>query len=248
MKTIIAIPARLESSRFPRKILADLCGKPVIQWVYEVAKRADISDGIYVLVDAVETENVVKSFGARAIMTSPDCYCGTARIVSIIDRIDADFIVNIQGDEPLLDPGVLVEMVERAKTNTADIITPIFRITEVEDIDNQSLSKVAVAANGRALYFSRSPIPFVRGIEKEKWLDKHRFFGHVGVYGYKRHVLENYNKLSRSELETAESLEQLRFLDNGYSIDTIIVKRPTIGIDTPDDLRRAKKSIETSQL
>ncbi|MDR0742723.1 MAG: 3-deoxy-manno-octulosonate cytidylyltransferase [Puniceicoccales bacterium] len=239
MKTIVAIPARLGATRFPRKVLADLGGKPMIQHVYEKAKQANITDDVYVLVDSVEVENVVRSFGGKSIMTSSECHCGTDRIVSVLDQMQADFIVNVQGDEPLLDSQSLIALCERAKTSRADIITPVFKITDFADIDNPSRVKVVVCQGGKALYFSRSPIPFVRGVEKSKWLTHHQFWGHIGVYGYRRAILENYKNLHASALETAESLEQLKFLDNGYTIDTVVAKCPTIGIDTPEDLKKA---------
>lgn len=211
----------------------------MIQHVYEKAKQANIANDVYVLVDSVEVENVVCSFEGKSIMTSPECHCGTDRIVSILDQIQADFIVNVQGDEPLLDPRSLIAICERAKTSQADIITPIFKITDLADIDDPSRVKVVVCQSGKALYFSRSPIPFIRGVEKSMWLTHHQFWGHIGVYGYRRGVLENYKNLHTSTLETAESLEQLKFLDNGYTIDTVIAKYPTIGIDTPEDLKKA---------
>jgi 3-deoxy-manno-octulosonate cytidylyltransferase (CMP-KDO synthetase) len=248
MRTAIAIPARLASVRFPRKILADLCGKPMIQHVYEAVKRSGVSDEIYILVDSAETEDVVKSFGANAIMTSPNCYCGTDRIVSVLDQIGGDFIVNVQGDEPFIDRKILIGIRDRALVSSADIITPIFRITDPADIDDPCRVKVVIKQNGCALYFSRSPIPFIRGVDRSEWLAKGKFFGHIGVYGYRRHTLENYHNLLKSELEAAESLEQLRFLDNGYAIDTAMAERPTIGIDTRDDLQKAIDYIKASQL
>jgi 3-deoxy-manno-octulosonate cytidylyltransferase (CMP-KDO synthetase) len=239
MKTIVAIPARLGSTRFPKKVLANLGGKPMIQHVYEKAKQANIANDIYVLVDSVEVENAVRAFGGKSLMTSSECHCGTDRIVSILDQMQADLIVNVQGDEPLLDPQSLIAVCERAKTSQADIITPIFKITDFADIDDPSRVKVVVCQSGKALYFSRSPIPFIRGVEKSKWLTHHQFWGHIGVYGYRRRILENYRNLHASTLETAESLEQLKFLENGYTIDTVIAKCPTIGIDTPEDLKKA---------
>ncbi|MDR1595707.1 MAG: 3-deoxy-manno-octulosonate cytidylyltransferase [Puniceicoccales bacterium] len=247
MKTTIAIPARLASSRFPGKVLADLCGKPVIQWVYEAAQRANIGGSIHILVDSKEVESVAKSFCDSVIMTSPDCHCGTARIVSALDKIDGDFVINIQGDEPLLDSKILAAVSEHAHTSSADIVTPIFKITDAKDIWEPSLVKVAVCRDGRALYFSRSPIPFLRGIERSKWLENFQFFGHIGMYGYRRSVLENYENLHESALELAESLEQLRFLDNGYTIDTIVVNSQTIGVDTPADLQSAIAHVNASQ-
>jgi 3-deoxy-manno-octulosonate cytidylyltransferase (CMP-KDO synthetase) len=226
--------------RFPGKILANLCGKPVIRWVYEIAERARVADAIYILVDSEEVETVAREFCPNVIVTPPECYCGTARIVHALDQIDGDFIINVQGDEPLLDHRILVALSERARSSTANIITPIFKIIDESHMDDPSLVKVAVCHNGLALYFSRSPIPFVRGVAKKKWLENFQFFGHIGVYGYRRAVLENYNNLHESALEAAESLEQLRFLDNGYTIDTVVADAPTIGIDTPANLEEAR--------
>lgn len=199
-----------------------------------------MADAIYILVDSEEVEAVAKEFCSNVLMTSPDCHCGTARIVSVLDRIEADFLINVQGDEPLLDPKILVAIGKRAQSSEADIITPIFKIVDKTHLEEPSLVKVAVCHDGRALYFSRSPIPFVRGVDRSKWLENFQFFGHIGVYGYRRTVLENYSNLHESALEMAESLEQLRFLDNGYTIDTVVADMPTVGIDTPADLEHAK--------
>ncbi|MDR1413434.1 MAG: 3-deoxy-manno-octulosonate cytidylyltransferase [Puniceicoccales bacterium] len=244
MKIAIAIPARFASQRFPKKLLADLCGKPVIQHVYETAKRADVTDRVYILVDSEEVASIAKTFCDTVLMTSPECYCGTDRIVSVLDKIDGDFLVNVQGDEPLLDPKVLVGLCEHAKISQADIVTPIFKIVDASDISDPGRVKVVVRRDGRALYFSRSAIPFVRGVEEQNWLGHHQFFGHIGVYGYRRAVLENYKNLFESRLELAESLEQLKFLDNGYTIDTIVASSPSIGIDTPEDLEKARIYME----
>jgi 3-deoxy-manno-octulosonate cytidylyltransferase (CMP-KDO synthetase) len=246
METAIAIPARLASSRFPKKVLANLYGKPVIQWVYEAACRAHIGP-VHILVDSAEVEKAARSFCDNVTMTSPDCCCGTARIASVLTRIGGDFIVNVQGDEPLLNYQTLVTLNEHAKISKADIVTPIFRITDASDVGNPALVKVAVCGNGRALYFSRSPIPFVRGVDRDKWLENYPLFGHIGVYGFRRAVLENYGNLRESTLESAESLEQLRFLDNGYTIDTVIADGPTVGIDIPADMQRAMEHIGISQ-
>jgi 3-deoxy-manno-octulosonate cytidylyltransferase (CMP-KDO synthetase) len=241
VKIAIAIPARLGSIRLPRKVLADLCGKPMIQRVYEIALAAAVCDGVFVLVDSVEVEDAVQAFGGRTIMTSPDCRCGTERIASVLDQISGDFIVNLQGDEPLLDCRVLRTICAEAAANDADIVTPIFKITTAVDLDDPARVKVALCGDGRALYFSRSPIPFVRGVEKSQWLAKFQFWGHIGVYGYRRSVLQNYNNFSNSALEAAESLEQLRFLENGYSIYTVVADSPTIGVDRAEDLAEVAK-------
>ncbi len=244
MNYSIVIPARIGSTRFPRKVLASLCNKPVIQHVYERTIESGITSDITILTDSDEIVNVAKSFGAAAIMTSPDCCCGTERIASVLNKISGNFIINIQGDEPLLDPQTVISTAERAQSSTADVITPIFKICDIDDIDNPNRVKVAVGVSGQALYFSRSPIPFVRGIEHSQWLQNNTFYGHIGVYGYRRHVLEQYTNLKNGQLETAESLEQLRLLENGYKIDTVIVNKPDIGVDTPEDLTKAEDFLQ----
>lgn len=244
MNYSIVIPARIGSTRFPRKILANLCGKPVIQHVYERAIESGVTSDVTILTDSDEIVNVAKSFGATSIMTSTDCCCGTERIASVLNKTSGDFIINIQGDEPLLDPQTIIAIAERAQSSTADVITPVFKICNIDDIDNPNRVKVAVGFFGQALYFSRSPIPFVRGIEHSQWLQNNTFYGHVGVYGYHRHVLEQYTNLKNGQLETAESLEQLRLLENGYKIDTVVVNKPSIGIDTPEDLIKAEKFLQ----
>ncbi|MDR1413645.1 MAG: 3-deoxy-manno-octulosonate cytidylyltransferase [Puniceicoccales bacterium] len=247
MKIAIAIPARFASVRFPKKVLADLCGKPMLQHVYEVATKANAAAEIYILVDSEEVATVARSFCGQVLMTSPECCCGTDRIASALDKIDGDFIVNLQGDEPLLDPKILTDLCRHAKVSSADILTPIFKIIDASDINDPARVKVVVRRDGRALYFSRSPIPFLRGVEQQNWIKHHQFFGHIGVYGYRRSVLENYKNLSPSALELAESLEQLKLLDNGYAIDTIMAASPSIGIDTPEDLERAKLHLKSAK-
>lgn len=244
MNYSIVIPARIGSTRFPRKVLANLCGKPVIQHVYERAIQSGITTDITILTDSEEITTIAHSFGAKTIMTSPQCCCGTERIASVLNKIPGDFIINIQGDEPLLDHNIIISIAEHAKSSTADIITPVFKINNLNDIDNPNRVKVAVGVSGQALYFSRSPIPFVRGTERLKLIETHAFYGHIGVYGYHRRVLQQYASLQTGRLETAESLEQLRFLENGYKIDTIKVDTPSIGIDTQEDLIAAEHILQ----
>ena len=247
MKCSIVIPARIGSVRFPRKVLANLCGKPIVQHVYENAKAAKITDDISILTDSEDIANVVKSFGGKVLMTSADCKCGADRIASVIDKIDGDLVINVQGDEPLLKPDIIAKVAKLANRSSASILTPIYKIREQSELDNPNRVKVAVGANMRAVYFSRSPIPFLRDVEKSQWLQKADFWGHIGIYGYTRSVLENYKNLKPSILEQYESLEQLRFLENGYSIDVVVVESSSIGIDFPSDLQVAEEMLRMRQ-
>ena len=247
VKCSIVIPARIGSVRFPRKVLANLCGKPIVQHVYENAKAAKITDDISILTDSEDIANVVKSFGGKVLMTSADCKCGADRIASVIDKIDGDLVINVQGDEPLLRPDIIAEVAKLANRSSASIFTPVYKIREQSELDNPNRVKVAVGANMRAVYFSRSPIPFLRDVEKSQWLKKADFWGHIGVYGYIRSVLENYKNFKPSILEQYESLEQLRFLENGYSIDVVVVESSSIGIDFPSDLQIAEEMLRMRQ-
>ena len=245
MNVSIVIPARLKSSRFPNKILANLCGKPVLRHVWERVVSATTADEVLILADSDITIEAAKSWGAQVLMTPESCDSGTERIVSVLDKICGDLIINVQGDEPFVDMDIVKNIISAAKNSDADIFTPIFKIKSSEEIFNPNRVKCVVSHNNRALYFSRSAIPFVRD-EKEtnKWIEHCDFFGHIGIYGYKRHVLENYNNLLDGKLDHIEKLEQLRMLENGYAIETILAKEGTIGIDTPEDLLLAAKALQ----
>lgn len=243
MKTIAIIPSRLASTRLPRKVLADICGKPLVQHVWERVSRAKNIDAVIVATDSPEVVQVVAGWGGRALLTDPNCQSGTERIASLLDHLNADLILNVQGDEPLVDSDMLDALVARWKSSPCDLITPVYRITSVDDLVNPNVVKVARAQDGRALYFSRSPIPYVRDWPQEKWLEHQAFWGHIGVYGYRKQVLAKYAELPISPLQAAESLEQLRFLEAGYTFQTVETTYHSIAVDTQADLERVRRII-----
>ena len=239
-KTAIIIPARYGSSRLEGKPLLKVAGKSVIQWVYEKAKASKYADMIIVATDDERIYNEVKSFGGEVEMTSVDHKCGSDRIMEVVSRHpEIAYICNLQGDEPLIKPESIDEVIKNVKEDEqADISTLIRVLTDDEEINNPNLVKCVIDKNNFALYFSRSKIPFERntGIAK--------FYGHLGIYGYKRAALEAMTTLDQTPLEKTESLEQLRALENGMKIKTSIVDFVPVGIDTREDLEKFKQIIE----
>ncbi len=243
MKFIGLIPARYASTRFPGKPLAILAGKPVIQHVYEQAVK--VLDAVYVATDDERIYNKVEEFGGRAVMTSTEHHSGTDRIEEALEKVggDYDVVVNIQGDEPFIAQSqieTLCRCFDNADTQIATLGKPF---ETIEAAENSNSPKIVLDDKGFAMYFSRSIIPFCRGIEKTEWLKKYPFLKHLGIYAYRTEVLREITKLPQSSLELAESLEQLRWLQNGYRIKVGITNVETVGIDTPDDLRRAEAFI-----
>lgn len=236
MTAVVCIPARLASSRFPRKVLALLDGKPLLQHVYQNAQASRLAARTYILADSNEVRTVAEGFGATVLMTSPDCPSGTARIASALDRIEGDIIVNVQGDEPLLQAVVIDAMIERLQQGDAGVATPVVRITDPADLDNPNIVKVARTDSGRALYFSRSAIPHVRDVPRSEWLGGAQFWAHVGLYAYRRPVVAQYGALPEGRLEALERLEQLRLLEAGITIDAVEVETLAHGVDIPEDL------------
>ncbi len=247
MKFIGIIPARYASTRFPGKPLAMLGGKPVIQHVYEkVAKSLETA---YVATDDERIFNTVKSFGGNVVMTRKDHKSGTDRIEEAIEKIggDWDVVVNVQGDEPFVAKSQLdtiCHCFDDASTQIATLGKPF---TSMEAVENPNSPKIVVDNQGFAMYFSRSVIPFVRGKEKAEWLLHYPFLKHLGIYAYRKEVLKEITQLPQSSLELAESLEQLRWLQNGYKIKVGTTDVETVGIDTPEDLQRAEEFLKLSQ-
>lgn len=241
MPVSAVIPARLGSTRLPRKVLADIAGRPLIWHVWNRVRQATRVEQILVATDADEVRSAVESWGGQAVMTSPDCRSGTHRIASIVQQLSGRFVLNVQGDEPLLDPTLLDALVNRWEESSAAIITPIYRMPGAAELFDPNIVKVVRAADGSALYFSRSPVPYVRDVPTGQWLERHTFWGHVGVYGYAREVLEQYEHLPASVLEDTERLEQLRFLEAGYRIQTVVTDYRPIAVDTPEDLARVRE-------
>lgn len=243
MKFIGLIPARYASTRFPGKPLALLNGKPVIQHVYEQA--AKVLDAVYVATDDERIYNKVLAFGGKAVMTSAEHHSGTDRIEEALEKVGGDFdvVVNIQGDEPFIAQSQIETLCQCFVDKATQIATLGKPFECIEAAENPNSPKIVVDNRGYALYFSRSIIPFVRGTERQDWLSKYPFLKHLGIYAYRTNVLKEITKLPQSSLELAESLEQLRWLQNGYRIKVGLTDVETVGIDTPDDLQRAEEFI-----
>lgn len=239
-KIAIIIPARYGSSRLEGKPLIKVMGKSVIQWVYEKAQASKLADMIIVATDDERIFNEVKSFGGEVEMTSTEHKCGSDRIMEVVSRHpEISYICNLQGDEPLIKSESIDDVIRNVKEDDkADISTLIRILTDEEEINNPNLVKCVIDKNNFALYFSRSKIPFERNSDIAK------FYGHLGIYGYKRKALEAMTTLSQTPLEMTESLEQLRALENGMKIKTSIVDFVPVGIDTKEDLERFKAILE----
>ena len=243
MDFIGIIPARFQSTRFPGKPLILLNGKPIVQWVYENARKALTE--VYVATDDERIFKAVEAFGGKAIFTSADHQSGTDRCAEaarqLIKTINVDVVVNIQGDEPFIRPEQIESLKACFSTTETEIATLIKPISNASEITNINRPKVVINAQNEAMYFSRSPIPFVRGCPAEEWINQQTFFSHIGMYAYRYDILLELTKLPLGMLERAESLEQLRWLENGYRIKTAQTLFESIGIDTPEDLEQAKK-------
>lgn len=241
MKFIGIIPARYASTRFPGKPLAMLAGKPVIQRVYEQVNS--VLGEAYVATDDQRILQAVESFGGKAVMTRSDHKSGTDRIEEAASLIgtDADVIINVQGDEPFIHKSQLLTVCALFDDTQTQIATLGKHFDTMEAADNPNSPKIVCDVNGYALYFSRSVIPFVRGADHAEWITHFPYLKHIGLYAYRRDVLTAITRLPQSPLEKAESLEQLRWLQNGYRIKVGLTDVETVGIDTPDDLLRAEE-------
>ncbi|MFM7209594.1 MAG: 3-deoxy-manno-octulosonate cytidylyltransferase [Verrucomicrobiota bacterium] len=237
----LCIPARLASTRLPRKVLLDLGGKPVVQHVWERAKQARQADRVVLLTDSEEVAGVARGFGAEVMMTDPACPSGTARMASVIDRLPGDFFLNVQGDEPFIEPALLDGLIGRWKETGCRLVTAVSRIADAERLLAVSVVKVVRAEDGSALYFSRSPVPHLRGVDPAEWTARRDYWAHIGIYGYDRATLAAYPALGATELEAAESLEQLRFIAHGMTFQTVVTGYHPVAIDTPADLEAARK-------
>lgn len=241
MKFIGIIPARYASSRFPGKPLAMLGGKMVIERVVE--QVSSILDNVYVATDDQRIYDAVTGFGGRAIMTRTDHQSGTDRIREAYEKIGENFdvIINIQGDEPFIQRSQIKTVMDCFNDENTQIATLGKPFETMEAVRNPNSPKIVIDNNGYALYFSRSEIPFVRNVDEKEWINKYPFMKHIGLYAYRSNVLKEITELPQSSLELAESLEQLRWLQNGYKIKVGTTDVETVGIDTPDDLKRAEE-------
>lgn len=236
------IPARYHSSRFPGKPLADILGKPMVQRVYEQA--SSLLDQVVVATDDSRIEAAVSGFGGKAILTSPEHASGTDRCAEALEKYVeehnrmVDVVINIQGDEPFIQPGQIEHLMTCFRDPSIQIATLAKVIETTEELIDPNTPKVVCNLRQEALYFSRSPLPHVRGKERSDWIRHHQFLKHIGIYAYKAGVLREITRLKPSELELAESLEQNRWLENGYTIFVKTTKYDSLSIDTPADLEK----------
>lgn len=248
MKSLAIIPARYASTRFPAKPLATLGGKLIIQRVYEQVKRA--VEDVVVATDDDRIMAAVEAFGGRAVMTSTEHRSGTDRCYEALQKVggDYDIVINVQGDEPFIQPEQirsLVSCFEDEATDIATLVKPFTAEDGIEALENPNSPKVVISRDMKAIYFSRSVIPYIREVERTEWLTKHTFYKHIGMYAFRAKTLGEVTALAQSSLELGEKLEQLRWLESGYRIGVGITNIETIGIDTPDDLRRAEEFLAT---
>jgi len=247
MKFIAIIPARYTSTRFPGKPLADMAGKPMIQRVYEQVNKAVAE--VWVATDDSRIFDTVGSFGGHAVMTSPDHRSGTDRIQEAYTIINKQFdvIINVQGDEPFIQP-VQIEALKNCfdsdKVQLATLVKPFRKEDGFDVLFNSNSPKVVINKRNEAIYFSRSIIPYIRDVHHTEWLDRHTFYKHIGMYAYRPDILNEITQLPQSLLEKAESLEQLRWIENGYRIRVGYTDLETIGIDTPEDMEKALKFLQ----
>ena len=243
MRAIGVIPARWGATRFEGKVLANLLGKPVIQHVWENARKARTLDDLIVACDDERIQRAVEAFGGKAIYTSPNQPSGTDRLAEVVNPLDVDIAVNIQGDEPLVKPIMIDNLVIALKgEKIAQMATMIKKVEDESELTNSNVVKVVIDKNGYALYFSRYSIPYNRTGESD---DKRRptYYKHIGLYAFTKDFLFTFRNLPKSSLENAEKLEQLRVLEYGYKIKTVETKFDTVGVDRPEDLKRAEAAL-----
>ncbi|WP_158828073.1 3-deoxy-manno-octulosonate cytidylyltransferase [Mucilaginibacter lacusdianchii] len=239
MKILGLIPARYASTRFPGKPLVDITGKVMIQRVYEQCVKCSSLDEVIVATDDERILDHIHSFGGKAVMTSASHQSGTDRCAEVAaNHPEYDVIINIQGDEPYIDPVQISKVAACFNDGDTQIATLIKKITNVDDLYNANSPKVVINKLSEAIYFSRSPIPHIRGQEAEQWLPHFNYFKHIGIYGFRANVLQQVTRLPISSLEKAESLEQLRWIENGYRIRVAETDLETQAVDTPEDLRK----------
>ena len=252
-KSVVAVPARLQSSRLPNKVLADIGGKPMIQRVLERCREASSVDAVVLCTDSRQLQELAERLGFRVLMTSPDCSSGSERIASVADDLMAlawgdqsplaeqTAIINVQGDQPFIDPAVIEAMVLefQRRDPVPAVVTPVYGL-KPETVHNPNVVKTLLAHDGRALYFSRSAIPHVRDVDPKEWHHHTTFWGHVGMYGFRGDVLAAWNQLPASPLEDLERLEQLRLIEAGHTIATFEVEGTSLSVDTNEQLEQAR--------
>jgi 3-deoxy-manno-octulosonate cytidylyltransferase (CMP-KDO synthetase) len=252
MNVTAIIPARYASTRFPGKPLVDIAGKPMVQHVYERASEATLVGDVVIATDDERIATVVKGFGGKVVMTSPDHETGTDRLAEVAAKLDAEIIVNVQGDEPLIDPAMIdAAVAPLLKDRSVSMSTLKSRIVTRHDFFNPNVVKVVTDSRGFALYFSRSPLPHFRDVGDgvtDRLLAEHlHAYKHVGLYVYRREFLLAYNRLQQTPLEQAEKLEQLRVLEHGFRIQVVETAFESIGVDTPEDLEKVLKRLNNTR-
>lgn len=242
-KIIGIIPARYASTRFPAKPLADINGKSMVQRVYEQARKARTLQQVVVATDDQRIYDHVKSFGGEVVMTHQEHQSGTDRCweAYTLAGWEADYIINIQGDEPFIHPQQINTLANTLVDKEVQLATLIKVIDNQETLLNPNSPKVVINTRHEAIYFSRHPLPYLRGLHQRDWFGKHTYYKHIGIYAYRSDVLAEITKLKPSSLELAESLEQLRWLEHGYKIKVAVTEYESHGIDTPEDLEKIKK-------
>ncbi len=242
MEAIGVIPARYGSTRFEGKVIKDLCGKPVIQHVYERAKKARSLDDLIIATDDQRILKVVEGFGGKAVMTSKSHSTGTDRLAEVVNHLDVKVVVNIQGDEPLIHPFVIDDLVHEMQSDRAvPMATVVKKSRSVKEFESRDVVKAVVDGKGFAMYFSRSPIPTLLDLAGDP---DAFFYKHLGIYAYNKDFLFTFKNLPSSPLEKGERLEQLRALEGGYRIKVVETKFETVGVDTPEDLALAQALME----
>jgi 3-deoxy-manno-octulosonate cytidylyltransferase (CMP-KDO synthetase) len=237
MKTVIIIPARLDSSRFPRKVLAEIGDKSMIQLVYENCLKSN-ADGVYVACDSLEIAENVKLINGNVYISKKNHLNGTSRIAELALTMDAEYIINVQADEPLLSKNSINKLIETLNSSKCNVATLISKIKDNDEIYNPNVVKVIIDKLDNAIYFSRSCIPYNRMKNEVK------YFKHIGVYAYKKDFLFKYINLDQGDLENCESLEQLRILENGFKIKTVEIEDNLIGVDDYEDLLKVREILE----
>jgi 3-deoxy-manno-octulosonate cytidylyltransferase (CMP-KDO synthetase) len=242
MSVTVVIPARLASTRLPRKVLLDICGKPVVRHVWERVCKMRSAARVVILADGEEVAGAARAFGAEVVLTAPECPSGTARLASALGSLRGEFFLNVQGDEPCIAPELLDALVARWRETRCELVTAVARLRDPEKLANPNVVKVVRGGDGRAIYFSRSPVPFRRGLSVAEWLADGAvpYWSHLGVYGYARATVADYASLPVTRLEQIESLEQLRFVEHGKIFQTVETDYHPVAIDTPEDLEKAR--------
>lgn len=247
MKTLGVIPARYQSTRLPGKVLLEINGKSILQMVYEQCQKTQSLSELVVATDNEKVKSHVESFGGNVVMTSEKHPSGTDRCAEAVElmggAVNYDYVVNIQGDEPTIDPMNIETMISKIKINT-EISSVYHKIDNVDTLLDSNVVKVILSENDEALYFSRSPVPHLRGQKIDKWLKHADYYKHLGIYAFRVDVLEKLVRLPMSKLELTERLEQLRWLANGYKIKMVEVFSDSLGIDTKEDFERLKQYLE----